>query len=57
VETRTRDQVIRRRFTAAEFHRMGEAGILCEDERVELIEGGIVEMDPIGGRHVRCDTS
>ena len=25
---------------------MGEAGILREDERVELIEGGIVEMDP-----------
>ena len=33
---------------------MGGAGILREDERVELIEGGIVEMDTIGGRHVRC---
>ena len=27
-----------RRFTVEEYHRMGEAGILREDERVELIE-------------------
>ena len=33
----------RRRFTLEEYHRMGEAGILDEDERVELIEGEIVE--------------
>jgi Uma2 family endonuclease len=46
--------VIKQRFTAEEFHRMGEAGILHEDERFELIEGEIVEMDRIGGRHVRC---
>jgi len=41
----------RRRFTLEEYHRMGEAGILDEDERVELIEGEIVEMTPIGRAH------
>ena len=41
----------RRRFTLEEYHRMGEAGILDEDERVELIEGEIVEMTPIGWAH------
>lgn len=41
----------RRRFTLEEYHRMGEAGILDEDERVELIDGEIVEMTPIGPGH------
>ena len=45
-------EVKRRLFTVAEYHRMGEAGILGEDERVELIEGEIVQMTPIGPRHV-----
>jgi Uma2 family endonuclease len=54
VETRAREQVTRRRFTVEEYHRMGEAGILRDDERVELIEGEIVQMNPIGGPHVRC---
>jgi Uma2 family endonuclease len=44
--------VPRRLFTVEEYHRMGEAGILGEDERVELIEGEIVEMSPIGPRHI-----
>jgi len=44
-------QLLRRRFTVHEYHRMGEAGILGEDDRVELLEGEIVEMAPIGSRH------
>jgi len=47
-------EVIRRRFTVHDYHRMGEAGILHEDDRVELIEGEIVEMAAIGTRHFTC---
>ena len=40
-----------RRFTVDDFHRMGEAGVFAPDERVELIEGVVVEMSPIGDPH------
>jgi hypothetical protein len=43
-----------RRFTVAEYDQMIAAGILTEDERIELIEGMIAEMSPIGVRHVAC---
>jgi Uma2 family endonuclease len=46
----------RRRFTADEYHRMAEAGILREDERVELLDGDVVEMSPVGDRHVEAVT-
>ena len=36
----------RRRFTVVEYHEMARAGILSEDDRLELIEGEIVEMTP-----------
>lgn len=47
-------EVKRRRFTVHDYHRMGEASILHEDDRVELIEGEIVEMAAIGTRHFSC---
>ena len=53
METKTY-QPTRRRFTVHDYHRMGEAGILHEDDRVELIEGEIVEMAAIGTRHFSC---
>ena len=43
--------VTRRPLTVAEYHRMGEAGILTEDDRVELIEGQLIAMSPIGSDH------
>ncbi len=43
-----------RQFTADDYHRMADSGILREDDRVELIDGRVVEMSPIGGRHVTC---
>ena len=41
----------RHRWTVAEYHRMGEVGFLNEDSRVELIDGEIVEMAPLGSFH------
>lgn len=41
----------RRRLTVDDFHRMGEAGLFAADERVELVEGEIVTMPPIGWNH------
>lgn len=40
-----------RKFDVEEYHRLGEAGILHDDDRIELIEGELVEMAPIGGEH------
>jgi Uma2 family endonuclease len=41
----------RRAFTVAELYRMTEAGILQEDERLELIGGEVVPMSPKGNHH------
>jgi Uma2 family endonuclease len=44
----------RHRFTVEEYHRMASAGLLGEDDRVELVEGEIIDMAPIGSRHNAC---
>jgi len=41
-------------FTVDEFYRMAQSGIFSEDDRVELIEGEVVEMSPIGSTHQGC---
>ncbi len=47
----SRHKVPRHRLTVADYHRLGQAGILGEDDRVELLEGQLVDMSPIGPRH------
>lgn len=44
-------ELTKRRFTADDYQRMGQAGILSEGDRVELIAGEVVTMTPIGPRH------
>jgi hypothetical protein len=44
----------RRRFDVDDYHAMVRAGILAEGDRVELIEGELVEMHAIGSRHFAC---
>jgi Uma2 family endonuclease len=46
--------VTRRRLTADEFERMVETGIIREDERVELVDGELIQMAAQGGPHVTC---
>ena len=44
----------KRPFSVDEYYQMAESGILTESDRVELIEGEIVQMTPIGSRHGAC---
>jgi len=47
-------QVLRRLFSVDEFHQMAEAGVFGEGDRLELLDGEIVQMTPIGSRHAGC---
>ena len=49
--TTANDIIQKHRLTVEEYHRMGEAGILGPQDRVELIEGEIIDMSPIGSNH------
>src|SRR5262245_29849969 len=41
----------RHRITVNDYHRMGEVGMFPPDARVELIEGEIIDMAPLGNDH------
>jgi Uma2 family endonuclease len=47
-------ELAKRWITADEYERMGEAGIFGKGARLELIEGAIYEMSPIGSPHAAC---
>ena len=42
------------RLNISQYHQMSEAGIFSENDKVELINGEIIEMSPIGRRHTAC---
>ena len=50
-ETKQKTAPHRRLFTVDELFAMVEAGIVAEDERIELLDGEILEMPPIGDPH------
>lgn len=47
-------QAPHKKFTSEQYHQMVASGILTERDRVELIEGEIVQMSPIGRKHAAC---
>lgn len=50
-EPRIQTDPPRRRFTVDEYMKLAEVGILADGERVELIDGDVIEMSPIGNPH------
>lgn len=47
-------QLQRRLLTVAEYHTMIDAGILTESDRLELLNGEIIYMSPVGNPHIGC---
>ncbi len=48
------ERLLKGRFTVEDYHRLAELGILDEHDRVELLDGQVVEMTPIGPEHAGC---
>ena len=55
-KTRMRIDVPKRLFNVDDYYRMADVGILGPEDRVELIDGEIIQMSPIGTRHAGCVT-
>lgn len=47
-------QILRKKFTVGQYHQMIESGILTDQDHVELIQGEIIEMSPVGRHHAAC---
>ena len=47
-------QIQKHYFSVADYYRMADAGVFPPNARVELIEGEVIEMSPIGNRHAGC---
>jgi Uma2 family endonuclease len=52
----TETEAAKKLFTVDDYYKMLDAGILRDDDRVELIEGEIIEMSPMGSRHAAVVT-
>jgi Uma2 family endonuclease len=44
-------EALRRQFTVEEYNKLGEAGVIASDERVELLDGDIIVVPPQGPPH------
>jgi Uma2 family endonuclease len=51
METLDDPVITRHRLTVEKYYRMAEAGVLEPDARVELIDGEVIDMAPMGSRH------
>jgi Uma2 family endonuclease len=47
-------QILRKKFTVGQYQQMIESGILTDRDHVELLQGEIIEMSPIGRQHAAC---
>jgi Uma2 family endonuclease len=51
IEVRERAAMPYHRWSVEEYHQMALSGLLDETDRVELIEGELIDMSPIGSQH------